>query len=90
MNWEEFERWTYALVEFGRLSPDQAEDARAQRKMFDEQRESLEDLHGLVVGFVAGELIVTDSAVTLIDAAVERHGGERQVYFERISATVGA
>jgi hypothetical protein len=89
MNWEEFALWTYALVELGRLSLDQAEDARAQRRMFDDQRESLEELHDLIVGFVAGELMVADSAVTLIDAAIEHHGSGRQVYFERIS-TAGA
>jgi hypothetical protein len=82
---DEFAIWTETLVAEGRLTPEQGEDVRHQRMLFDEQRLLIEDeWPGRVTGFVAGQLLVANDIATLLEGAAERHGVERQVYFESI------
>jgi hypothetical protein len=90
MTYEEFADWTYALAEEERLTPDQAEDLRRQRALFDEQREMIEaEYAGAVAGFVDDDLVVTRGVSLILNEALERFGGERQLYFEPLPARPG-
>lgn len=87
MNSEEFAFWTLELVEQGRLTVEQAADARQQRARFDRERPMIEEeFRGLVVGYVAGERLVGSSAPEVLDAAEDRFGRSRQVYFEPVAS----
>lgn len=84
MNYAEFAQWTESLVEERQLTREQAEDVREQRRLFDEERATIElEFAGRIVGFVARERLVSDRVVTLLDEAVSAYEG-RQVYFEPI------
>jgi hypothetical protein len=73
------------------MTYDQAGDLRAQRERFDKDRKMIEqEFPGRVVGFVADELVSNDRTDLLIYEVIERYGGARQLYFERVSVVVSA
>ena len=88
MNEQEFLNWLEALLGERRLTPEQTDDLRRQRELFDAERQVIEaEFQGRAVGYIADEQWVQDCVPDLLDRAVRVFGGSRQLYFEPIGYT---
>src|SRR5262249_54551212 len=84
VSFEEFAQWLRGELQAGRLTEFQVADLLAQRLLFDNDRSWMEiEFRLKVVGYVANQRHVTDSASALLQEAAQLFPS-RMLYFEPI------
>lgn len=79
----DFETMLKEQVEAGQMQQSEMDDLLAQKKLFDDNRQTIEKEHKFkYVGYVNGEMLVAGTMHALLAEARKKHPG-KQTYFEK-------